>query len=131
MWQPVTREGQIHVWDRASGAWLRVLDRHAGAITAIAFSFEGLFLLSAAEDVTIRLWEVDTGKCLRMLAAPARDAAPVFAGLPGVDLAQPLHPSVRNDDMPVSDLGDPQTRAGLPVVELRVPPLLPEVVLRP
>jgi WD40 repeat protein len=113
--------GHIHVWDRADGSWLRVLDRHARGITGLHFSIEGLFLLSAAEDMTIRLWEVDTGKCLRLLGAPAKNAAPVFAGLPGVDLAQPLHPAAHNDDVPLSDLSDAQKLGALPVVVLSVP----------
>jgi hypothetical protein len=112
--------GHIHLWNRADGGWLRAMDRHAGGVTAIHFSVEGLFLLSAAQDMTIRLWEVDTGKCLRLLAAPAKDGAPVFTALPGVDLAQPLHPSAHNDDVPLSDLSDTQKRGALPVVVLSV-----------
>lgn len=113
--------GQIHLWNRADGAWLSVLDRHAGAITALHFGEEGLFLLSAAADLTIRLWEVSTGKCMRMLAAPDQHAPATFAVMPGIDLAQPLHPSVANDDAPESDLNDTQTHAELPVVLLTVP----------
>jgi WD40 repeat protein len=116
--------GHIHLWNRADGTWLRVMDRHAGRVTAIHFSVEGLFLLSAAEDMTIRLWEVDTGKCLRLLGGPAKSAAPVFAGLPAVDLAQPLHPCAHNGDLPLSDLSDTQKLGALPMVVLGVPPIV-------
>lgn len=113
--------GQIHVWNRADGTWLRLLDRHAGPVIALHFGEEGLFLLSASQDRTIRLWEIATGKCMRMLAAPDQRAQATFAVLPGIDLAQPLHPNVPNNDAPLSDLNDTQTGAELPVVLLTVP----------
>jgi len=61
------------VWDTASGRELAVLEGHTATITLAAFSADGLWLVTAALDGTVRLWR----------AAPWRsDAVPGDASRP-------------------------------------------------
>jgi len=42
--------------------------RHAGPVSALAYSHDGKVLASGSEDGTIRLWDATTGKKLQCLA---------------------------------------------------------------
>lgn len=46
---------------------VRTLRGHVGSIGRIAWSPDGQMLASPSEDKTIKLWDIDTGKCLRTL----------------------------------------------------------------
>ncbi len=70
-----TEEGKlIKIWDVATGSLLRTLEGHAHRVDALAFSADGLRLLSGEGDVPyqetalIKLWDVSTGKEVMMLS---------------------------------------------------------------
>src|SRR5262245_54488839 len=45
--------------------------RHVGAITAVAFSPDGMRLIAGSEDETLKLWEAATGKLIRTFGGHA------------------------------------------------------------
>jgi WD40 repeat protein len=44
--------------------------RHSGAVRACAFSPDGKILVSASEDNTLKLWDVETGKEIHSVKLP-------------------------------------------------------------
>lgn len=52
------------VWYSDSGERLGTFDGHAGAVWACDVSYHSDFLLTAAADSSVKLWDVRTGTCL-------------------------------------------------------------------
>jgi WD40 repeat protein len=50
------------VWDLVGRACLPALDAHRGAISALVWSPDSRFLLTASADCTARLWRAADGK---------------------------------------------------------------------
>jgi len=59
----------LHLWDVASGKKLRVFTGHKLNVKSVDLSSDGLRLVSASHDKTIRSWDVDTGKELQQIQA--------------------------------------------------------------
>jgi WD40 repeat protein len=56
----------FRIWDAATGKPLVIGARaHDGNVVGIAFSPDGKHLLTSGNDLTCKLWEVETGKLLR------------------------------------------------------------------
>jgi WD40 repeat-containing protein SMU1 len=72
-------DGLIEIWDAAQKYQQLRLDLpyqqaeellgHDTAITALAVSNDGLLLASGSTDGMVKVWRVDTGKCLRQIPA--------------------------------------------------------------
>jgi WD40 repeat protein len=57
--------------EKVSGCQIKMLEGHAKAIISAQFSPDGKTLASTAFDNSIKIWEVATGKELRMFGYPA------------------------------------------------------------
>ncbi len=58
-------DGNIRLWDAATGECCKTLSGHKGRIRHITFSPDGELLASASHDRTIKLWDTNTGACLK------------------------------------------------------------------
>ena len=56
---------EVELWDLAGGRWIRTF-YHDDDVTSILFSADDRFALSGSYDGTLRLWELATGRCLRI-----------------------------------------------------------------
>jgi len=63
------RNGNLYVWEAASGREYQTLAGHTAAITGLAWRDDANLLASSSEDGTIRLWEMQEGKQLKNWAA--------------------------------------------------------------
>jgi WD40 repeat protein len=61
--------GVINLWDVRTGNMIRALNGHTEPFTAVAFSPNGKVLVSGANDNSLRVWDVETGKELRRIQA--------------------------------------------------------------
>jgi WD40 repeat protein len=58
-------QGEIKLWEVASGSLVRTLSGHTNWVFSVAFSPDGRLLASGSGDTTIKLWEVATGSLVR------------------------------------------------------------------
>jgi F-box and WD-40 domain protein 1/11 len=65
----------INVWDRATGDHLRTLVGHRGPVNAV--QLRGNFLVSASGDGVAKLWNLDSGVCIKEFPSQDRGLAAV------------------------------------------------------
>lgn len=65
-----TPDFTIRLWDAATGNLVRTFEGHTLEVSSVAFSRDGMQVISGSQDMTLRLWEVATGSLLRTIATP-------------------------------------------------------------
>lgn len=63
------RDSLIRIWDVTSGTFVRRLSGHQLGVVRLSYSPSRLFLASASDDATVRIWD-DDGYHLRTLRGP-------------------------------------------------------------
>ncbi|EFY89459.1 WD domain-containing protein [Metarhizium acridum CQMa 102] len=61
-----SRDNTIKIWD-AHGTCIRTLIGHNNWVTAVVFHPGGKYLLSVADDKTLRCWDLTLGQCIKVL----------------------------------------------------------------
>jgi len=57
----------IYLWGADTGKCLEALDGHGSTVYSVAFNPDGTILTSGSHDGVIKLWDIQTGKCKKML----------------------------------------------------------------
>ena len=60
----------MFLWDVESGEKVKTLKDHIDAVFALAFSADGKWLASAAQDSSVKIWDTDSGERLYTLGEP-------------------------------------------------------------
>ena len=60
-----SRDKTIKIWDGKRGCVVATLIGHDNWVTDLCFHPNGRFLLSTADDKTLRAWDLNTGRCYR------------------------------------------------------------------
>ena len=76
------------MWNLKTGNDVRTLEGHSGAVRAVTVTPEGGQVLSASDDRTLKVWDLDSGSCLATFTADAplkacavaKDGVSVVAG---------------------------------------------------
>merc|ERR1712166_728104 len=53
--------------EQAGGACVRQLFGHEGRVKSVDYSSDGQYVVSGSDDNTVRIWDVDTGECVKIL----------------------------------------------------------------
>jgi WD40 repeat protein len=69
-WEPLSdaiwaggESGRVYHWRVIDGSLTAVLDGHSGAVTGCAVHPDGDFMATVAEDCSVRIWDLSSGKC--------------------------------------------------------------------
>jgi len=76
----------LAIYDIAHGTLQRILQGHEGDINAIDFLSEGR-LVSASDDHTLRIWNLESGTCLQTLSDEHTDKVQAVVAVPKPDRA--------------------------------------------
>jgi WD40 repeat protein len=78
----------VRLWDAKIGECLHVCTGHEHLVSSIAFHPYGRIVASGSQDQTVRLWDVQTGQCDRILLAARLYEGMNIIGAKGLTAAQ-------------------------------------------
>ncbi|TPX31373.1 hypothetical protein SmJEL517_g05293 [Synchytrium microbalum] len=67
-------DGQIRVWDLTSRKCIAVLDTHVSVVRALDFSLDGRYLLAAARDKVMTVWDVSLSPPQQIQTVPVYES---------------------------------------------------------
>ena len=70
-------EGEVKLWDLATGANVRTISAHSKSITSAAFSPDGRSIVTGSSDTTAKLWDTASGRLLQTFAGHSGDVRSV------------------------------------------------------
>ena len=85
------KNGDVRLWDVASGTLKTTLEGHASTVSSVMFSLDGLTLASGSVDETIKLWDVATGKLKATLEGHTDTVSSVAFSPDGTTLVSGSH----------------------------------------
>lgn len=57
----------VRLWNPRNGKLIHVLEGHDGWVQAVTFSPDGIYVASACDDDSVRVWDIVTGTCIKLL----------------------------------------------------------------
>lgn len=60
---PSGAEKMVKIWSPETGDFLRNLTGHTQGLSDISWSSDSVYLASASDDTTIRIWDVESVRC--------------------------------------------------------------------
>jgi WD40 repeat protein len=65
-----TDHATIKLWNVSTGALVKSLEGHTGAVSSLAFARNGNLLVSGSRDETLRIWDLDQVNFSKVLREP-------------------------------------------------------------
>ena len=65
-------DGMLGIWMLGAREPLMCLAGHAGAVSALCASADGRIAISGGDDATLRVWNVRSGQCQKVIATPGK-----------------------------------------------------------
>ena len=62
-----TKDNTIRLWDLKKRQCINIFRGHSNFISSLSLSRDGRFILSGSEDRTLRIWNRETGQCIRTI----------------------------------------------------------------
>ena len=64
--------GDIIILDAITGVHMFILSCHTDWVNSLAFSLDGIFLISGSDDTTVNLWDIQTGGVIKTFSGHTR-----------------------------------------------------------
>jgi len=71
-------DGNVRIWDAATGGELLVLGGHQSPVSSRVFSPDGSRIAASASDYSTRVWDAQTGQALAVIEGPTKGGALAF-----------------------------------------------------
>ena len=76
----------VQVWDAWTGAALHQLNGHTNCVKSVAFSYDGIHIVSGSSDKSVRVWDASTGEALQQLNGHTRNVNSVAFSYDGIHI---------------------------------------------